>query len=212
MPHSLAGDEEPRLSGPAWGQPREGLRAGGGRFQQVPDAASLLHSLGQSLISWAWLSRLPNRPAGWRPGCSGEAPWHLLLPSLPAGKQQSRSQPCHSLVTPPQPPLPTWCTWHLAWSGQAAVPSSRALPPRQSPLLLGPGAPDSAAISTWAPGQLPVQLEGQRLDAEEDFPAPQETGNEGERSGNFWGTFSYEESEGVCACASDCPHVLLVNA
>lgn len=53
----------------------------------------------QSLISWAWLSCLPNRPAGQRPGCSGEAPWHLLRLSLPAGKQQRRSQPRLSLVT-----------------------------------------------------------------------------------------------------------------
>lgn len=116
----------------------------------------------QSLISWAWLSWLPNRLAGQGPRCSGAAPWHLLLLSLPAGKQQSGSQPRHS-------------TWHLAWRGQAAVPS----------LPRPPISPSSTAAPPWSftlcyrqhlhswvtPGVSQwLQLEGQRLEVEKDFP------------------------------------------
>lgn len=74
--------------GPAWGKGSVGSTAAPRGFCRswVPPLSCTAWA--QSLISWAWLSWLPNRPAGQGPGCRGEAPWHRPLPSLPAGKQQ----------------------------------------------------------------------------------------------------------------------------
>lgn len=147
----------------------------------------------QSLISWAWLSWLPNRLAGQGPRRSGAAPWPQLLLSLPAGKQQRRSQPHHS-------------TWHLAWRGQAAAPSLSCPPVLPS---YPPAPPWSFALCchqhlhSWVtPGISQwLQLEGQRLEVKKDFPTPRMVGkgigSEEEWSGHFGGP-SYAKILMVC--------------
>lgn len=95
-----------------------------------------------SLISWAWLSCLPNSP--WlraRLQSGGSRPLLLLSP---AGKQQSRSRPRQGLVTRPLPPPGARGTWR----GKGRELS---LPPPLLPVL---GAPHSATFGTFVSGGL----------------------------------------------------------
>ena len=129
----------------------------------------------QSLISWAWLSWLPNRPAGQGPGCSGEAPWHLLLLSLPAGKQQSRSQTCLSLVTAAHSPRRGA---RGTWRGEAGscpllgLPSHLAILHSCPTLELHARLPAAPPFPGGSQSLRGLQLTGQRLEVEKDFPAP----------------------------------------
>lgn len=159
----------------------------------------------QSLISWAWLSWLPNRPAGRGPGCSGEAPWHLLLLSLPAGKQQSRSQPRLSLVTAAHSPQP--CargTWR--GEGRQLSLSSPALPSHHPPLLPHPGTSHGAPPFLGSSQTLPRAV-AYETEVEKDSPPPRMV-DKGVGSGEEWtetrgDLLVRRESLRACVCASE---------
>lgn len=90
----FAGKSDPRLRGPTRGPARrEGCGEGAGC--RASSLGPGCHSSPEAprLISWAWLSQLPNRPAGQGPGCSGEAPSpsRLTLPAVNSPAQGSHA-------------------------------------------------------------------------------------------------------------------------
>ena len=109
------------------------------------------------------------------PGCSGEAPWHLLLLSLPAGKQQSRSQTCLSLVTAAHSPRRGA---RGTWRGEAGscpllgLPSHLAILHSCPTLELHARLPAAPPFPGGSQSLRGLQLTGQRLEVEKDFPAP----------------------------------------